>query len=78
MRVHESLRPNESDGGRELKPVFESVRELRKARESWRAKESESGQEFTLFVTARELMKARGNWRPSEGESSYSLRAHQS
>ena len=47
MRVHESLRPNESESGREFK-LFESALELIRVHESLRPNESESGQELKL------------------------------
>ena len=47
MRVHESLRPNESDSGREFK-IFESVGELLTVHESLRPNEGDSGREFKL------------------------------
>ena len=51
LRVNKSLRPNESESGREFK-LFESARELMTVNESLRPNESESGREFKLFESA--------------------------
>ena len=46
MRVHESLKPNASESGREFK-LFES-----RVNEGLRPNQSESGREFKLFESA--------------------------